>query len=355
MESKGIILLATGLITQESLFNNGLQQNTLALYDLFESIGYTCYCIVDTSGTGLTEYRFYEPEAFLQQKGLTGVVWYIEIGLSLDVGWREAVKRAGGQVAKLYLGNVLNIDIETVHMTPGLSFPHHVCGSIDYIWTSPHYAQNLAYLTALHGVQASIVPYIWDGRWLRSLSPLRWIGTDWKTTDLVISEPNLSFQKNALYPVLLAKAFMKAVPEWQGCIIVHNSKLLQANPFWQGLGGPRILFRERLTVGALMAAHPSAVFIQHQYNNEYNYMTLELLNQGFPVLHNSKSWSAGYQWSIDSLDLSVGILTEAIKNHAKRSDSIDGVNALTYRFSPQNPRVIADWATILSQPKCRRP
>jgi hypothetical protein len=171
----------------------------------------------------------------------------------------------------------------------------------------------------------------------------------------VISEPNLSFQKNSLYPVLLAKAFMKAVPEWQGRIIVHNSKLLLANPFWQGLGGPRILFRERLTVGALMATHPSAVFIQHQYNNEYNYMTLELLNQGFPVLHNSKSWSAGYQWSIDSLDLSVGILTEVIRNHSKRSDSVDKANRLTYQFSPQNPGIIAAWATILSQPKSRSP
>jgi Protein of unknown function (DUF2827) len=347
--NKGIIILATGLITQETLFNNGLQQNSLALYNLFESMGYTCYCITEKGGVGLEGYRFYEPEAFLMQKGLIGVVWYIEIGLSLDMGWRQAVRQAGGKVAKLYLGNVLNIDIETVHMTPGLTFAHHIPGGIDCVWTSPHYGQNLAYLTALNGVQASVVPYIWDKRWL---SPKGWVGgTDWRTTDIVISEPNLSFQKNALYPVLLAMAYMKAVPEWQGRIIVHNSKLLLANAFWSRFHSQRLQFRERLTVGGLIEAHPSAVFIQHQYNNEYNYMTLELMLRGFPVLHNSKSWDAGYQWSIDDFAASVGLLTEVMRNHRNREDYIPKALALIYQFSPTNPRVIADWAAILSQPK----
>lgn len=349
---KGIIVLATGLITQDSLFNNGLQQNSLALYNLFESMGYTCYCITEKAGLGLEGYRFYEPEAFLVKKGLTGVVWYIEVGLSLDAGWREAVRLKGGRVAKLYLGNVLNIDVETVHMTPGLTFAHHVPGALDYVWTSPHYGQNLAYLTALNGVQASIVPYVWDRRWLDSLSPRGWTGSaDWRTVNIVISEPNLSFQKNTLYPILLAMAYMKAVPEWQGHIIVHNSKLLLANAFWSRFHGQRLQFRERLTVGELIKSHPSAVFIQHQYNNEYNYMTLELMSKGFPVLHNSTSWNAGYQWSIDDLPFSVALLKETMRTHWRREDYVPKALALIHQFSPSNPRVIADWAVILSQPK----
>jgi len=344
-ESRGGILLATGLITTESLFNNGLQQNSLALYDLFESIGYTCYCLAEASGASVKGYRFLQPEEFLAQKGLTGVMWYIEIGLSLDVPWRRAIQQAGGQTAKLYLGNVMNIDVETVHMTPGLSFPHHVRGALDHIWTSPHYGQNLAYLSALHRVPAAVVPYVWDDRWLLSLSPPKWRpAADWRDTDLVVSEPNISFQKNALYPVLLALAFRKQWPEWRGRIYVHNAKLLMANPFWKGWD---VVFRERLTIGALMAEHPSAVFLQHQYNNEYNYMTLELLAQGFPVLHNSMSWDAGYRWNVDAFEVAVGTLRIAMEH--KR-----GGNALADRFSIRHPRVIADWATLLQSPRPHR-
>jgi len=346
----GIILLATGLISQESLFNNGLQQNCLALYDLFESIGYTCYCLIETEGRCIEGYRFIQPEVFLAEKGLADVKWYIEIGLSLDMQWRCAICAAGGQTAKLFLGNVVNIDVETVHMTPGLSFAHHVRGGLNYIWTSPHYGQNLAYLSALYKTRAAVVPYVWDPKWLRSLSPPRWRpASDWRATDLVISEPNISFQKNSLYPVLFALAFRASCPEWRGRIFVHNAKLLMANPFW-GWAEDQVIFRERLTIDALMAVHPTAIFLQHQYNNEYNYMMLELLTNGYPVFHNARSWKdAGYIWDTDELDLGCGVLRYVMEHHQEKLVDYERKGAeCAGRYSIKEPRNIGAWAAILA-------
>jgi len=349
------IFLATGVITEATLFLNGLQQNSLLLYDLFERLGYRCSCLVDVSCAFMPGYRYLQPEDYLQQETAYNPVFYIEIGLSLDAAWRGYLRNKGCKTAKLYLGNVLNIDIETVCMTPGLFFHHHNTGNFDFIWTSPHYRGNCAWLTGLHSVPCSVVPYIWSPKFLCSLGPppsLSPFGNSFKSSqDIVIAEPNISFQKTALVPLLLAEAYYRKFPSWQGQVFVQNSERLLVTPFWTGLvsglmlfRNKRIVFSGRKSVLELVQEHSGAIFLCHQLTNEYNYMILELLHLGVPVLHSSPSWSnTGYYYSVNNWSDAIQTLKRALDPDPERQ-TLD----VLWSVSPENPVNQEGWVKLLA-------
>ena len=358
----GDIFLATGLIEPEVLFKNGLHQNSLTLYHLFETLGYTCYCIVEKTGNFVPGYRFLEPEDYVRSPASYRPVVYVEIGLSLDSAWREFLQRRGCKTAKLYLGNILNIDTETVCWLGGMNFPHHNAGGLDEIWTSPHYDMNLSYALALNRLdKGHLVPYVWDPTWIRGLK--HWSGVavatpnvTWTQTDIIIMEPNISFQKCSLFPILLVKAFAQTYPEWTGRLIVQNSERLFMSHWFRErlvpqLSGMKVVWKGRQTLGEILTENPSAAFISHQLTNDYNYLILELMHLDYPVLHNSERWSAfGYNWSADRWSEALITLRGMLEGHSASLHSYRvQANQLAWMHSPQNPANLATWLHLLKK------
>jgi len=350
----GDIFLATGLIEPEALFRNGLHQNSLTLYNLFEILGYTCYCIVEKAGNFVPGYRFLEPEDYVRSPASYRPVVYVEIGLSLDKAWREFLQQRGCKTAKLYLGNILNIDTETVCWLGGMNFHHHNAGGLDEIWTSPHYDMNLPYALALNRLdKGHLVPYVWDPTWVKGLR--HWTPIEsWSTKDIIIMEPNISFQKCSLYPILLVKAFAKTYPEWTGRLIVQNSDRLFMSSWFRErlvpqLSGMKVVWKGRQTLGEILADHPSAAFISHQLTNDYNYLILELMHLDYPVLHNSERWSAfGYNWSVDRWSDALRTLRGMFVGHSASLGAYRvHANQLAWMHSPQNPVNLTGWKTLL--------
>lgn len=336
------IFLATGAITQESLFLNGLHQNSLTLYTLGERLGYRCYCLTDTSEAFLEGYRSLEPETYLQNPEFYRLAWYIEIGHAFDAAWRSLLQRKGVRIIKLLLGNVRNIDLEMTHHM-NVSFHHHVIGNYDEIWTSPHYQRNCSWIAALYNTPCRTVPYVWSPAWIQGLN--RYKPRPWTTTDLVVAEPNISFQKHCLYPLLLVEAFALIVPEWTGRLILQNTERFQVNVLMQQrvIASPlndRIVLRSRQPLAEILRDNPSAAFISHQVTNEYNYMTLELLYLGYPVLHNSKPWaSLGHVWDEEDWATSLRTLRQMLMEGPRPAD--------LSTFYPDKNREA--WSAVLAQ------
>jgi len=360
-----VLLLATATITADNLFANGLFQNVFALYRMLDSMGYAPILIVNEKPTSLEKIpaslrkcRMITTNDMLKQRieRLTGLV---EIGMSLDASVRRFIKQLGGRVWKLYLGNILNIDIETPIFYPTHFFPHHIVGDIDAIWISPHYAQHSQYASYINHVKPPaaledmIAPYIWDPSFVEGIE---WSGGESATAPIVIMEPNISFQKTAFVPLLIAEAYARAHPEWTGRVIVVNGDRLQEVPHFVENVQPyldlasRIDFQPRQDIKTVLQLHPSATFILHNVNNEFNYMTLELLYTGFPVLHNSPSWSAfGYYYAGSSISDGVKRLEEAV-SHAERKETYRAhAQTLAWRYSPYNPATQIAWKRLLSK------
>ena len=355
-----VIILATATITDDNIYANGLFQNVYNLYRMFDSMGYAPILLVNTKPTSLNaippalrKCRMIATEDLMRQpiKNLLGM---IEIGMSLDQGIRKYIRTLGGKRWKLYLGNILNIDIETPVFYPAHFFPHHVSGELDAIWVSPHYAQHASYAAFINhlsppkDVSEMIAPYVWDSSIIETGGKREWVP---EPPDIVIMEPNISFQKSSLVPLLIASEWVRAHPDWRGRIVVVNGDRLKNSPHFTKSVEPslhgRISYLSRQDICSVLDQFPSATFILHNVNNEFNYMTLELLCTGFPVLHNSPTW-APFGYSYSTIKEGIQRLHETM-THVSRYETYRAHAAtIAWRYSPYNPEVQAAWKRLIN-------
>lgn len=364
------VLLATANINVDNIYNNGLFQNVFFIYKLFESMGYLPILVVQEKPSNLEKTpiilrscRFMLVEEIIKQPIRLSL--FIEIGMSVEARVRAFMKALGAKIVKLYLGNILNIDIETPIFTPTVNFSHHVVDELDEIWTSPHYGQHAQYCAAINKLPPStckIAPYVWDNSVLSSnnIKPRQWRPRQAdEPTTFVIMEPNISVQKNSLIPLLIAEKYHAAFPQENVRVVVVNGDRLRLSPHFDRNILPylrlfkddRIIFEPRKTMAAVQEAYPYAIPIVHHINNEFNYMTLEYLYSGFPVVHNCTSWrDFGYYYPENDINKGVVEALYAVRQHADSYETyVAHARGLLWRHSPYNPAVQEAWKKLIDE------
>lgn len=367
--AKKTIALTGSKISSSTLFNNGLIQNVYVLYKMFESMGWNPIILTDSLPESLDTIpkfmhtlRMLTLESFVK----TGLKMDImlEVGMSVDPAVKKIYKDTGARIYRLYLGNILNIDIETPFMYHGLFFPHHVQGLIDTAFVSPHYAQHSQYASAvtqttLKDDMSNVVPYVWDAAVLtnRGERNFRWTAPAPGTEIFVIVEPNISFQKTSLVPLCMIEEWYRKNPEWKGKVVVVNGHVLQHVPFFKSsvegcfdiIKDGRVEFRQRMSIVEIMTEFPSAIPICYQWNNEYNYMILEYFHALYPVLHNVSNWSKyGYYYKNSSIKDGSNIIHTVIHTHKDSLEIYEShMQTLSWRHSPYNPDLHREWAERL--------
>lgn len=370
MLHRNVVLLATAVITEENIFSNGLFQNVYYFYRMFEAMGWLPLLFVNRKPDDMSKVPSYMRDLRLLcvedlAKHPIPVKLYLEIGMSIDGQMRKFLRMCGAKICKLYLGNILNIDIETPIFYPQMHFAHHVIGELDDIWVSPHYYHHSEYARALNHIdvekaQMAAVPYIWDSQILTKGGERQF---QWKAPDseeketFLILEPNISFQKCSLVPLMMLEVWFRQHPSWKGEVIVINGERLLLIPFfreviWNKLDivkAGRVKMKGRMDILTILNDYPSAIPICHQWNNEYNYMVLEYFSAGFPVLHNASDWKEfGYYYENSNLQQGA-IMLEKIRVHHRESMEVykSHARALTWRHSPYNPDVQRAWASVV--------
>lgn len=364
-----VVLLATASISDANIFNNGLYQNCFLLYKLAESIGMLPIFVVNEKPKNLENVpellrpcRVAEVDDILKTPLV--IKLYIEVGMSISSNLRRFMKMMGAKIVKLYLGNIINIDIETPMFFMGMNFSHHITGEQDEIWTSPHYKMNLEYAAALNKIEptpptAKIAPYVWDpciltddGRRHVAWKP-RKAG---EKPAIIIMEPNISFQKSSLIPILICEEYARANPEKDFDIIVLNGDRLTASGHFDKnimpslkACGKKIQYAARHDMISIMKSYPSAIAICHHINNEFNYMVLEFLYAGYPVLHNGAAWKDfGYYYEENDTMVGKAVLESAIKFHGEKLETYKAHSrALLWRHSIYNPDVQKGWKELM--------
>jgi len=369
--NKKVILLATSTITGGSLFVNGLYQNVCILYKLFDSMGYLPILLINSKPTDISAV----PQILRHMRMLTiedllkcppKLHLYLEIGMSIDSSLRRVFRRSGAKVAKLYLGNILNIDTETPMFYHGMNFSHHVIDEIDEIWVSPHYKQHEEYAAVLNHVEPDplvsmkIAPYVWDPciLTLDGTRTLQWRPRqEGEKETFIILEPNISFQKGSLVPILIAERNYRQNKRPVHILVGNGEKLLK-NPFFVQTILPTlelakdsmITFSGRHDIPSIMREYPHATAICHQWNNQYNYMALEYLHAGFPLIHNAPDWSdVGYSYKGNDIVEGEKALLRSLQYHATSTEQYkSGAEAVRWRHSPYNPDVQKAWSTLIN-------
>ena len=191
-----------------------------------------------------------------------------------------------------------------------------------------------------------------DGRRHLSWRPRK---GDEKPTVLIM-EPNISFQKGSLVPIMIVEELIRSNPQLEINVIVGNGEKLLLNPHFRDniLPGLELYKRGHLAllgrkeVTQVMKSVPHAIGLLHHVNNEFNYMTLEYMAAGFPAVHNAACWKDfGYYY--DGCDTRGGaqMLGEAILRHHERFMAYKAQGELVaWRHSLYNPEVQAAWKAL---------
>ena len=364
LEKRPVIMIGSSTIDMTTIFNNGLLQNVYILYRMFESMGYLPILLVQDMPKDLPDYmkdlNMLSMESFMSVS--IKVTVYIEIAMSIDVVIKQFLRLGGSRIYKLYLGNILNIDIESPLCYPGMYFIHHYIGDVDDIWVSPHYAQHLQYAKCINRVDLntrdSIAPYVWDPCILTAGGErsFQWTAPVKGEEIFLLIEPNISFQKTSLVPLCIIESWYRKNPNWKGKIIVVNGNRLEVLPYFNTslassfdlVTEGRVEFRGRMTIVDILTEFPSAIPICHQWNNEYNYMILEYFHCLFPVVHNASDWySYGYSYPNSDIAAGVKALERALTHISSIEQFKSHAKCLTWRYSPYNPDVQREWSTLL--------
>jgi hypothetical protein len=111
----------------------------------------------------------------------------------------------------------------------------------------------------------------------------------------------------------------------------------------------RIEYMDRTSITVALKKWPTALFVAHQYNNEYNYMALEHFWGGFPLVHNCGSWGDfGYYYKGNNIEEGAKQLEAAYTSHAEKLEAYHAhAQVLAWRYSPYNPENHKRWNEMI--------
>jgi len=358
------VLLTTVNISDDHIWANGLFQNIYILYKMMETLGYEPILMVDNlennkDATIVKRFRITDFKTYIAAPFRVSA--YLEMGMSCDASIRRFFRTMGAKVAKLYMGNILNIDIETVTFYPTTNFSHHVTGEIDEIWVSPHYDIHAEYAGAINGLygKTRIAPYVWDPMFIEEHgAKYNATGVTAETPRIfLIMEPNISFQKNALIPILALEAYYRKHPAKVDHVIVVNGNKFKENVYFTNNIAPtltilkagKLQLMPRAHVGNLMKVMKHAIVVQHQVNNEYNYSFLEFMKMGFPLIHNVPRLSSyGYYYEGNDFDRAAAKMEQVVAAHNPAVYKTQA-EQLEWQFSIHNPANINGWRQLVGE------
>lgn len=355
------IFLTSIRMQEEQLWANGLFQNIFILYKLFEIAGYCPFLLVDDNN------KHKESKLFEKFRTIDANEWaakpfrlyaYFEMGMSCGTQIRQLFKKSGARMFKLYLGNILNIDIEIPMFSPGTNFCHHMVGDIDTILVSSHYDFHQEYAACINKVYPSVLvtPYVWEPFFVQDLADT-YKHRGCPPYSFTIIEPNISFQKSSLIPIMIIEAYYRRSPEKVHEIaVINGAKLLESQYFKMTILPTLDVYKAgklhllgRADTRTLAKAMNNHILIQHTVNNEYNYIFFEHMLMGFPVIHNFPRFKDyGYYYEGDDIAGGLGQIDSIAQNHGTRGETYKAlIKQLAWNFSIYNPTNIKGWVDII--------
>jgi hypothetical protein len=317
----------------QNIWENGLGQNAVFLARLFRAIPFVESVVFLDCGDqaalppqaaeAAAEFPLMSPR---QATDLIDVA--IEMGGALDVEWLDLIRARGKRVVYMRCGlSYVSITEPNVFARGGHGARPDRC---DEVWILPMDAAFQPLLRTLHRCPAEVVPYIWSPIFLeRAIAAIEAHGLHFgfrppgKGLRAAMFEPNVSVVKASPIPMLICDEAYRRDPAAVAWLNALNTRHMVEHPTFNFLAQSLDMVRDHKAVflareefGAFMAQHADMV-VSHQWQNAQNYVYLDALWGGYPLIHNSP-WIADLGYYYEGFDIDAGaaqVLT-AQRTHA---------------------------------------
>ncbi|NKB75617.1 MAG: DUF2827 family protein [Gammaproteobacteria bacterium] len=350
------ITFNTGEELSQLIGGSGLNQNVMFLYDLFHSLGHDVYMILDES-----EFEFIEIEG--KQYKTKSATEIIQQGLAFDIVFEAGLgliqrdrfffrEHCGARIVCVRYGNSLFLDMERLFVKGSPSSDcHH--SKPEMVWISPHFDKSIYYIEALYQARVELAPFIWEPVFVpKKFDPSETVGP----LDVVVMEPNTSVLKNALIPLAILNEVCREAPEAFEKATILNSLDFYNEPYFlnnvvQNLTylssqKNKVFFAGRFRIFDVF--QKADVMLAFQHYNGLNYLYMEALYMGVPLVHNSPYYlDVGYYYPEFNVRIGKKKLMEALKNHDPQAADVANTQFLE-QFSVNNERVKNRYQELLN-------
>ena len=288
------------------LFGNGLSQNIKFFYDLLELMGHKPYLLVDKVEANNKirfqnkTYRAYTLNEVLSNPVPTDIAF--EIGVSISQDQRHLFReRFGTKIISIRYGHSMFMDMEQIcykeTMTQGLYI-----NKPDRVWASPHFQDAFSYLETIYDAPVHVCPYLWEPDFVEG----QFCKDDYREKpDIYVMEPNISLLKNALIPLTIIEQLYRTNPDDFGKAVILNGLHFHEQNFFRenivrNMPSLRSEVNKVYFTGRYKfddALKKRDILLGHQHGCELNYLYLEALWKGIPLIHNSPAFKeVGYYY-----------------------------------------------------------
>jgi len=347
------------------IWSNGLHQNAVFLGRLLKKAGYDVSLIIhdaedktDVKELGQVKVRTFKDS----NKEIVNYDVIICVSVSLPESTYQLAKSKGIKIVITEYGNLYQIFVESAMGMGVKNFgvDNKKYENADGLWVSPHYNRNRHWYKSFTDQEFIICPYVWeplffDAKCKEFNGDPRW-SPEKNVNNIAIHEPNINIQKNCIIPLAIAGLVNKKNPDMIKKVFALNTEKMKDNkPFIEYIASINLLakgsFDSRRTTPFMVCNGIMGTSVLHHMNNSLNYLTLELLRLGYPVVHNSEEMKgAGYFYNeidvvegAEQLELAINTHAENLELKQKQADEV------LWKYSAENPKNIQGYKDLVEK------
>lgn len=339
------------------LYENGLRQNVLFLWQLFNAAPGCARVHLLNHGDG----DFLAWPAGLGMDGVPVVRtaeviddldYVIVLGAAIPPDELVALRERGIRTIAYKGGNAAVISMEAMVARPARDDAERYfdIGLYDALWMTPQHLHTYAgWCRTMYRVPVHEVPQIWAPTFIdnRRYGPGQAFGYQvgrgsWR---IGIMEPNITVMKTSHVAMLACEAAWRRQPDAIEAVLVSNTIQHRDFAHFNSFAGALDIvkagvmsFEARFISANFLADHCDAV-VTHHWENGLNYLYYEVLHGGYPLIHNSR-WlmDYGYYFPDFGAEAAGDALLRAFETHDLGLDTYRAnVGRLVDRLNPAHP------------------
>ena len=353
-------MLKIGILVKkpESNFSNGCIQQALFLKQIFEHIGYvTDLVTIDNtytqfSGIG-TPINIINDTSDLSSYKL---FLFVSMTILNNNPIAANIRNHGITCIDVVCGNLYLLHQEQFVFDQHRIIHNTIENICDEVWVLEMYPFMTDYLELLSGKPTHLLPYVWNtdivDEYIQT-NDLQ-IAVDYGTVNrtkinILIFEPNMSIHKTSLVPLLIANRYHLAHPGQLNKVYMFcGSRIKEFNmDFFQHLDicKDQVLeIYDRMVMPSVLKIVQTNndymnIVLSHNIMNNLNFLHLELLHLGIPIVHNCEPFkSNGLYYDDFTLFRAVDLLEKTRQEFMHNDMDKEIATKIINEFAPSNNR-----------------
>jgi len=297
----------------ESIWTNGIKQNVLMLVDLLKkSQNNYQVCILNTINLDWSAKPYYLTDIDIfnfKEK-------YMEMDLLIVMGAQvhnddlnKFKEDKNKRVISYKCGNNYVIHLEETLFKEDIKTYAQYETQYDEVWYIPqHHETNQGFFSTIYRTNSVVVPFVWNNKYLQTA--LNDIDNGFKKGSykkdskydhtkekkvIGVMEPNLNITKYCIIPTLITEESYRTEIGKNKIekLMLTNSNKLSSNKNFMSIIKTLDLFKDKKISSearyqtAYITTQFMDIVVCHQLLNPLNYLYLDLVYMGYPVLHNA--------------------------------------------------------------------